>query len=63
MRSRHTGHVGNSTREGVGGAIGFVLRVADDNAEEGAAAAVEGWASGLICRGVKGSLLISGKDS
>ena len=29
MRSRQTGHVGNSIREGVGGARGLVDRVAE----------------------------------
>lgn len=63
MRSRHTGQVGNSMREGVGGAIGLVFREPDDNVVEGAGVAVDGCDSVVTLRGVKGSLLISGKDS
>ena len=51
MRSRQTGQVGSSTREGVGGARGLLLR-------EVVLVAV-----GLgIAEGVKGSLVMSGKD-
>lgn len=50
-------------RDGVGGATGLVLRVADDKAEVGAVVVAVGWGSGMIVTGVKGSLLMSGKDS
>ena len=54
MRSRQTGQVGSSIREGVGGARGLVVR------EE----AVGGWGvEGMgFVEGVKGSLVISGND-
>lgn len=50
-------------REGVGGATGFVFRVLDDKAEVEGAVAVVDWTSARVVAGVKGSLLISGKDS
>jgi hypothetical protein len=60
--SRHTGHVGNSTSEGVGGARGLVER--DDAKESGSAAGetVEGNGAvgSLDAAGVKGSLMRSG---
>ena len=54
MRSRQTGQVGSSIREGVGGASGLVVR------EE----ALGGWGvEGIgFVEGVKGSLAMSGND-
>ena len=63
IRSRHTGHVGNSTRAGVGGAIGLVLRDVDDKAEVDADTVDGCGDSVVVINGVKGSLLMSGKDS
>lgn len=63
MRSRQTGHVGSSTSDGVGGAIGLALREADDKAAEEFVAAVEDCGSVVVTLGVNGSLLMSGKDS
>lgn len=63
MRSRQTGHVGSSTSDGVGGAIGFVLREAEDKLVAEFVAAAEDCGSVMVTLGVNGSLLISGKDS
>ena len=50
MRSRQTGQVGSSISDGVGGASGFVVR------DELVGCRVDGG------EGVKGSLVISGKE-
>ena len=71
IRSRHTGQVGSSTREGVGGARGLavrdedVARVAegdcsvDETADEALGRSAVGCFVGV---GVKGSLVRSGYD-
>ena len=62
IRSKHTGHVGSSINDGVGGGIGFAFREAEDNAEEVVALVlVDG--SSFAGWGVKGSFVISGKVS
>ena len=51
MRSRHTGQVGNSTRDGVGGGNGFNAKLAPT--------------PGSVCvfaLGVKGSRFVSGNE-
>ena len=62
IRSRHTGHVGSSTRAGVGGAIGFVLNELDGMVDGWLFVLVAPGISVLDADGVKGSLVISGKD-
>ena len=67
IRSRQTGHVGSSIRDGVGGAIGFVLSedvatVPDGgNLDVGEVGEVGG-AAWPFPEGVNGSLVMSGKD-
>ena len=61
--SKQTGQVGNSTREGVGGAKGFVVREdakEDDSTGDGTAPGkgAIGW---LVAAGVKGSWVMFGK--
>jgi len=65
MRSRHTGHVGSSISEGVGGAKGFVVR--DDASEDDCAADEVPADPGteifvFEVEGVNGSFVISGND-
>jgi hypothetical protein len=55
MRSRQTGQVGSSTKEGVGGGMGFVVSGEEAVTLEGSGAV--GW---LVGAGVKGSLVRSG---
>ncbi len=62
IRSRQTGHVGNSMRSGVAGAIGFMLRDLVESEELGATVLAELDFSVLCGEGVKGSLVMSGKD-
>lgn len=65
MRSRHTGHVGSSTSEGVGGAKGLVVR-GDASAEDFVVDEVPvetGTDTSVFeVEGVKGSFVISGND-
>lgn len=64
MRSRQTGQVGSSMREGVGGALGLLDRVVDDEDMLVACNEVDkevGWEA-LITDGVKGSFVMSGKE-
>ena len=60
MRSRHTGHVGSSTREGVGGANGFVVRDEREGPSTGETLDGGGAVGVLVEAGVKGSLIRSG---
>ena len=72
MRSRQTGQVGSSIREGVGGGAGFVggrvAAVVDEEGVdfEGADGVVAGAPGGgeevRAMEGVKGSLVMSGKE-
>jgi len=64
MRSRHTGQVGSSTSDGVGGASGLVVR---DEASDGGSAGEEalgatgrGAVGCFVGVGVKGSFVRSG---
>lgn len=62
MRSRHTGHVGSSTREEVGGGSGFVLSDASEPESTAEDAPAGRGAEGVgRAEGVKGSLFILGK--
>lgn len=63
MRSRHTGHVGSSISAGVGGALGLVLRAVESI--DGVCVAVSVFVdiSTLATEGVKGSLVMSGKEA
>lgn len=64
IRSRQTGQVGISIREGVGGAIGFEERdVEGDNAETCRGAFEEAEPVDLLTVGVKGSFVMSGNDT
>lgn len=59
MRSKHTGHVGSSNSEGVGGGAGLVdIWVAAAAEEEAEMAGIAGLGP---CEGKKGSFEISGK--
>lgn len=60
MRSKHTGQVGSSIREGVGGALGFVLRDAEGR-DACVVMLMELGFSGFL-DGVKGSFVMSGKE-
>ena len=55
MRSKHTGQVGSSIRDGVGGARGFEFRVVEVTVADGGGSALKG-------NGVKGSLFMSGNE-
>jgi hypothetical protein len=60
MRSRQTGHVGSSTREGVGGASGLVVR---EEAMEVASIGEDDGSGAVGCfvgAGVNGSFVRSG---
>ena len=65
MRSRHTGHVGSSISEGVGGAKGLVVRVdaAEDDCAVGTPLVVADTETSVLkLEGVKGSFVMSGND-
>ena len=59
MRSKQTGQVGSSIREGVGGAIGLVER----EVEGCKVLVVDGMGEFLLIDGVKGSFVMSGNDA
>ena len=58
MRSKHTGQVGSSIREGVGGGAGLVERVVDLAVSPFAGVGEDG-----VREGVNGSCRMSGKES
>ena len=58
IRSRHTGQVGNSTKEGVGGGAGFDVRAGPDRPEVSRAGA---WEVLWVHVGVNGSFVVTGK--
>lgn len=49
IRSKQTGHVGSSTRDGVGGATGFVDKVEGTSFEEAVAAPLVFDKSVIVC--------------
>ena len=63
IRSRQTGQVGNSTKDGVGGAWGLDDRELDEMGAPCRVEDVELGASCLVTEGVKGSLVMSGKEA
>ena len=63
IRSRQTGQVGNSTKDGVGGACGLEDRELDVRGAAWSVEGVEGEGSCLATDGVKGSLVMSGKEA
>lgn len=61
MRSKHTGHVGSSTRDEVGGGRGFVLSDREPVSTADEAPAGRGAEGVGRAEGVKGSLFMLGK--